>query len=330
MRLLDRDGAVAHQNANPLTLDALGSCVVWMESGKVYDWIAKDSLGNTIENTLGISGASSSTIAPSPWIVTGLTPTFVNTRTFTLVGNQTAEFQPRRRIRTTNTGGTKYATIISSVFSTLTTVVLGFQNNTDVLDAGLSAVDLGIAPADNPMDMVGTGSIIDLTGYSGADIALGIGQSTIYTVTAATSLLLRIATGDNQRYELTPMPDSIGTVGVNASAAVLQPNNANTGAGAVIYEAATAAEATAMTAVKNTANAFLIDGGGTPFSYITYVCTRTKSKTVISFSQGCSATQNLMTMVGSRWNDTTTAWTSLGTMAWVNAWTGLMQVTRKL
>jgi hypothetical protein len=175
-----------------------------------------------------------------------------------------------------------------------------------------------------------TPSVLDLSTYTGADIALCILQSTVYTITATNSLSLRIATNDEQMYSISPMPDSIGAVGVNATAAVLKPNNSNTAAGAVIYEAMTAAENAAMVAVKNTANAFLIDGGSTPYSYMIYVCTRTKSKTVLSISQGCSNTQNLLTNVGSRWLDTTVLWSSLGTMNWVNNWTGKLKVTRIL
>ena len=178
---------------------------------------------------------------------------------------------------------------------------------------------------------IGQQPIIDLTGYSGADIALGIGQSTVYTVTAATSLLLRIATGDNQRYELVQLPDSVGAVGVTSTAAILQPNNANTAAGAIIYELMQAAEAGPnTTAQKNTNNSFIFDSGGSPYQVMAYVSTRTKTKTLMSFTQNCSSTQNLGSVNFNRWSDTSTAWTSLGTLNWVNAWTGLLQVTRKL
>ena len=306
----DRDGATIHQNANPLTLDSQGAAVVWLEAGKVYDWIAKDALGNTIDSSKGIIGSTSAIAAVSQWIVTALTPTFVNTRTFTLIGDQTATYEVGRRVRVTLTGGFKYATIISSVFSTLTTITLGFANNTDVLDSSISAVDVGLDLASSPSEIIGAGSIIDLTGYTGADVSLKIGQSSIYTVTAATSLLLRIATGDNQRYEIVQLPDSVGAVGVTSTAAILQPNNANTAAGAIIYEFMQAAEAGPNTiAQKNTNNAFIFDSSGSPYQVMAYVSTRTKTKTLLSFSQNCSSTQNLGSVFFNRWNDTTTVWT---------------------
>lgn len=325
----DQDGATNHQNANPLTLDAQGSCVVWMEAGKFYDWIAKDSLGNTIEDTKDISGATSAIIAPSPWVVTGITPTFVNTRTFTLVGNQTAEFHAGRRIRVQVTAGTRYATIMSSVFSSLTTVVLGFQNSTDALDSGLSAVDLGLSPADNPMDMVGKGSIIDLTGYSGADVPLAIGQLATYTLTAITNILLRIATGDNQEYEITVRNTTVSAGSTIASKANLQPNNANTAANAVVNQSPYWVSGTATPSITfGTENIIRLSEGNTLNNLTCKLSTKTLSKQVWTQFTNVDATNWYTGFVDSHWLDTTTAWTSLGTLNFQNAITGRVIVRR--
>lgn len=324
----DRDQATIHQNANPLTLNANGEGTFFLESGKFYDFLVKNSLGATIGNPKGVSGSSSGVISLTSWQSTGLTPTFVSTRSFSLVGNQTAEYHVGRRVRTTNTGGTKYATIISSVFSSVTTVTLGFQNNTDVLDAGLSAVDYGIEPYVNPAIQQGNGSILDLTGYSGADIVLGIGQSSIYTVTAITSLLLRIATGDNQEYEISVLP-TVSSPVTSAGASTLQPNNANTGAGAVTSTSSYQGNGVPAGGVAAT-NAYQIDAGLQLTRLHGVVSTKTICKTAIFSFFSKSSTSNASGMTHCQWNDTTTAQTSLGTMNWVNAITGLIRVTRKL
>jgi hypothetical protein len=324
----DRDGTVAHQNANPLTLDSQGAAVVWLEAGKVYDWLARDALGNIIDNAKGITGSTSAIDSSSQWVVTGMIPTFVNTRTFTVIGDQTSIYSVGRRVRVTFSGGFKYATIISSVFSTLTTITLGFANSSDVLDATISAVDVGLDVASSPSMQVGVGSVIDLTGYTGADVPLQIGQSSIYTITAANSVLLRIASGDNQRYEIHIMANHAANVA--ASAAILLPNNTTTAAGAITYEAISGQENTAV-GVRNTNNSFLIDNSGTPYRTIVDVCCRTAGKYTISTSMGATNTLNITGIVSGRWTtDTTTVWASLGTLQWVNVWTGLIQVTRKL
>jgi hypothetical protein len=82
----------------------------------------------------------------SEWI-SGTTPTFVSTTSFTLAGDQTATYTVGRRVRTVNSGGTIYSTIVSSVFGALTTVKV--RNDSGVLDSGLSAVSYGIMAATN-------------------------------------------------------------------------------------------------------------------------------------------------------------------------------------
>jgi hypothetical protein len=71
----------------------------------------------------------------------------------------------------------------------------------------------------------GEAKILDLTGYAGADIRLGIGQSAFYNVTAVTDFPLRIATADNQMYELFITPTAIANT--THSGTQLLPNNAN-------------------------------------------------------------------------------------------------------
>lgn len=99
--------------------------------------------------------------ASPEWLVTGDTPTFVSTTSFTLTGNQTSTYTIGRRVRTFNTGGTFYGTISASAFSSVTTVTVT-MDGTGALDSGLSEVDVGILNPASPS--VGTLGTLMLTG----------------------------------------------------------------------------------------------------------------------------------------------------------------------
>jgi len=80
-------------------------------------------------------------------VTTGLTPTFISTTSFSLLGNQTATYEPKRRIRAFKSSGTVYGKIVTSVFSSVTTVTVSLDSGT--LDSSLTRVDLGIVSAAN-------------------------------------------------------------------------------------------------------------------------------------------------------------------------------------
>ena len=323
----DRDGATIHQNANPLTLDSQGAAIVWLEAGKVYDWIAKDALGNTIDSSKGIIGSTSAIAAVSQWVVTALTPTFVNTRTFTLVGDQTVTYEVGRRVRVTLTGGFKYATIISSVFSTLTTITLGFANNTDVLDSSISAVDVGLDLASSPSEIIGAGSIIDLTGYTGADVPLKIGQSVIYTVTAATTLLLRIATANNQTYVLDILPV---LTNANAGGVTLSPNNsAQTN---IFFSQTNVAAPSSLSGSFSAAQTvFTLSTSGSALHRANAeISTVTETKSVFSRYMSSTATANQSGSFLNEWQNSGTTWTSLGTLTFNQTLTGVVILRRNI
>lgn len=140
-------------NTNPITLNALGmpTTEIWFTAGQSYKVVyappGSDDPPNspifTVDNLLGINDTTS---AQTEWIA-GPTPTFIGATSFSLVGDQTATFQVGRRIRTTNTSGTVYSTIISSVFGAVTTVTV--VNDSSALDSGLSAVFYGLLAKPN-------------------------------------------------------------------------------------------------------------------------------------------------------------------------------------
>lgn len=91
--------------------------------------------------------AAASAAAGIQWADSGVTPTYVSTVSFTLLGNQTVDFHVGRRLKFTVTAGAVYGVINASAFTTLTTVTMTMVSP-QVLDAGLSAVQLSLLRAD--------------------------------------------------------------------------------------------------------------------------------------------------------------------------------------
>lgn len=141
-----KDNAAATSWSNPIVLDSGGNLPsggeVWFPTGQTFKVIFAPSNDTdppasaywTKDNLSGINDVASSN---SDW-VSGATPTYVSATSFTLVGDQTATYKVGRRIKTTNTAGTIYSTITSSVYGVLTTLTV--VNDSGSLDSGLSAV----------------------------------------------------------------------------------------------------------------------------------------------------------------------------------------------
>lgn len=148
----DSTGTVA--NANPVLLNTLGQpgTEIWLAQGLSYKAVYAsasdtDPPSSPIWTIDGLRGINDATLTVDQWVASGLTPTFVSSTSFTLVGDQTSTFHVGRRIKTTNSGGTIYSTITVSAFAALTTVTV--VNDSGVLDSGLSAVSYGLISAAN-------------------------------------------------------------------------------------------------------------------------------------------------------------------------------------
>lgn len=83
-------------------------------------------------------GGAANTIA---WTLMPTAPTFVSTTSFTMTGDQSASFTVGRRLKSTNTGGLVYSTVIAAVVVLNTTVTV--TNQSGVLDSGMSDVSIG-------------------------------------------------------------------------------------------------------------------------------------------------------------------------------------------
>ena len=151
-----KDNAAAVAHTNPIVLDSGGNIPsggeVWFASGVTYKVVFAPATDTdppvspywTKDNLAGMNDVSATA---SEWI-SGATPTFVSTKSFTLVGDQTSTFTVGRRIRTVNSGGTVYSTVLVSSFGALTTITVA--NDSGVLDSGLSAVAYSILGTAQP------------------------------------------------------------------------------------------------------------------------------------------------------------------------------------
>jgi hypothetical protein len=160
----DKAGLVP--NTWPIVLNTLGvnnQGAVWLTGGAAYKYIIKDADGATLRTIDNVSGINDTVVTNDQWIVFQGAPTFVSATSFTVVGDQTQTFQIRRRLKTQNTGGLIYSTITNSVYSSPNTTVT-VQNDSGVLDSGLSQVSYGlISPLNSSMP---SGLLIGITAFT--------------------------------------------------------------------------------------------------------------------------------------------------------------------
>ena len=143
-------------HTNPIVLDSGGNLPtqsqVWIPSGVTITAVYApandtDPPQNPYVTWNDLVGVNDISATASQWVV-GPTPTFVSGTSFTLTGDQTADFHIGRRLFTQNTGGAVYGRISNVSFAGVTTVTV--VNDSGALDSGLSAVFIGLLTATNP------------------------------------------------------------------------------------------------------------------------------------------------------------------------------------
>ncbi len=167
------------------------------------------------------------------------------------------------------------------------------------------------------------GSYFTPVAWNGStDRVLGVGQITQDSFTSATSIPLHITCGDGQIYEIEL--NGKYTPSATTTSTIVQPNNAAPTTNSFTLYQMYGANSTP------TANyyATLADGGfrfdvsGGLFSGTAKVFTSTAAKSMIAHSAGGTSTNTYCSEIREYWNDTTTVWSSLGTITMPNAWTG--------
>lgn len=148
-----QDSSGGSQHQNPIILNARGEppAPIWLTAGQTYKFVLatptdSDPPVGAVRTVDNVSGVNDTTTTIDQW-VSGPSPTYVSATSFTLTGDQTTTFHVGRRLKTTNTAGTIYSTIVASAFGALTTITV--MNDSGSLDSGLSAVSYGIISANN-------------------------------------------------------------------------------------------------------------------------------------------------------------------------------------
>lgn len=133
------------QQANPIILNSLGYAPspIWLAAGVAYKFVIKDALGATLRTIDDVRGVNDASVSQSEWVNSGVVATYIGATSFSVPGDQTSVLHVGRRLRTTNTAGTIYSTISTSVYSAgVTTVTVA--NDSGTLDAGLADVAYGL------------------------------------------------------------------------------------------------------------------------------------------------------------------------------------------
>lgn len=169
--------------ANPIILNSLGAPAspIWLTGGVAYKFVIKDVNDVTLRTIDDISGINDFTSnAADEWTLCGSAPTYTSATSFTLVGDQTLIFQVGRRLKSANTGGTIYSSILTSTYSAPNTTIT-VVNDSGSLDAGMSAVSYALLNATNPSVpyQYATGNSIQSQTYVAGTTA---GSTTAYTL----------------------------------------------------------------------------------------------------------------------------------------------------
>lgn len=154
---LTKDSTGSSNHTNPIILNARGepadgggsSQAMWQTGGVAVKLVLApandtDPPLSAISSWDNLTGINDTTVTIDQWIA-GPTPTYVGTTQFTLVGDQTTVFHVGRRVKTLNSGGTKYGTITESTYTSLTTITVALDSG--ALDSGLSSVQYGLLSA---------------------------------------------------------------------------------------------------------------------------------------------------------------------------------------
>lgn len=212
-------------NPTTITLNTRGETPneVWLTGGVSYKFVLKDSAGVTVWTIDNIAGVNDTTITVDEWKA-GPTPTFVSATSFTLAGDQTTTFQVGRRVKTTNSGGTVYSTILTSAFGVVTTVTVA--NDSSTIDSGLSAVMYSVVSSSN------TSIAPDMVHRKGAAVTSaattniwGIVGDYVH-VTGSTGPITSLGTAPNAGAQRVVVFDSTPTITHNATSLIL-PGAAN-------------------------------------------------------------------------------------------------------
>ena len=182
-------GASPVANTNPVVADGFGRVSIFLDVSLQYEFVVTDPTGAITylseDYVQIVSNTSASTI--SQWEpTTPLAAVYVSTTSFTLTGNQTTNFSNGTRIKALVTAGTVYGTVISSAYSTFTTITVVLDNSAN-LDSGLTTVQYGLLSGTNTSKPVSFGNT-PITIASASTVDLGSAPTTQVIVSGVNTI----------------------------------------------------------------------------------------------------------------------------------------------
>jgi hypothetical protein len=144
------DDTGATPQANPIILNSRGvaSNPVWVQGGRTYKIVITDANDVQLGMFDDVPGINDTTVTADQWVVYANAPTYLTASSFSVAGDQTPTFQPGRRLKTVNTAGIVYSSILTATYAAgVTTITVA--NDSGSLDSGLSAVSYGVISVAN-------------------------------------------------------------------------------------------------------------------------------------------------------------------------------------
>jgi len=144
-KALFTDANITIPAANPVILDSNGEATLY--GNGAYDLKLTSSTDVLIWTESNVFFSILTSVAPTPatsqWLDQADVATFIDTASFSVPTDLTLTYTPQRRIKIVLASKTIYGVIVSSAFTSVTTVVCSFDG-TDVLDNTLTTLSLGI------------------------------------------------------------------------------------------------------------------------------------------------------------------------------------------
>ena len=225
--------------------------------------------------------------------------------------------------RTSNSWETGLGTYTTSGNTLARTVVQESSNSNSAVNWGSETIDIFLTQTATVANNTPTNNT-----SASSDYTMAVGETAYITYSSATSVALHIATVSPGEYEI--IVQAVAATPVSDANAALLPNN-TTYSNAISTLGWYERSATTTNYFQN-ADKPSFDLGATNLVKAIIRCsTTTNSKSVISSSWSVlTATNGGMgrTENNQLWNDTTTAWTSLGTIAFPYALSGTVLIRR--
>jgi len=166
-------------------------------------------------------------------------------------------------------------------------------------------------------------NLINNTG-AGADLTLQMGQTAYVNISGQTSVPLRIATSANQIYELNYVATA-ATLTTNIMYLLI--NNAN-GSPHNTFQTYTNSAGTTAGNFLSADTSLRMSIGGTAYNFSAKLFTQPFQKCALVMGRDSSAATGFGYMIQSTSTDTSTAWTSLGTLTCATAFSGIAYIRR--